>query len=85
MTRNIETSTGEQIACRLYQQVSDPDELVKFEDIPIDRRPSRTYLNVILTGAEESELPIGYIDDLKKIPHNTRDASDDMLKLLGME
>lgn len=70
--------------CRLYQQVNDPTESVKFEDIPINRRPSRTYLNCILQGAEESELPIEYINDLKVIPHNTRDAID-MLKQLGWE
>lgn len=85
LTKNIETPTGEEITCRLYQQVNNPNESVKFEDIPIDRRPSRTYLNVILEGAEESELPIEYINDLKRIPHNLRDAPAAMLKQLGWE
>lgn len=84
MTKNIETPTGEQIECRLYQQVNNPEESVKFEDIPIDRQPSRTYLKCILQGAAESELPTEYINDLKRIPHNTRDAVG-MSKQLGWE
>lgn len=85
LTKSIETATGEQITCRLYQQTTDPNEFVKFEDIPIDRQPSKSYINCILQGAEESELPIEYINDLRKIPHNTRDASITMLKQLGWE
>lgn len=82
LTKSIETPTGEQITCRLYQQVNDPKESVKLEDIPVDRQPSKTYLNCILKGAEESELPSEYVNDLKRIPHNARDASDVMLKNL---
>lgn len=85
MTEIVETPTGEKITCRLYQQVNDPNNLVRFEDIPAERQPSKTYLNCILKGAEESKLPPDYIDDLKKIPHNNNEASEALLEQLALE
>ncbi|KAJ6635519.1 Gamma-glutamylcyclotransferase [Pseudolycoriella hygida] len=85
LMKSIETPNGEELPCRLYQQVRNPTESVKFEDIPFDRQPSKTYLKCILDGAVESELPSDYIDSLEKIPNNGRDASPTMLKQLGWE
>lgn len=82
LTKNIETPTGDQITCRLYQQVNNPDVTYQLENLPIDRQPSRTYLKCILDGAEESQLPIEYIDKLKRIPHNNRDANNPALQQL---
>lgn len=85
LMKTVETPTGERITCRLYQQVNDPIDLVKLEDIPMERQPSKTYLNCIIQGAEESKLPPFYIDNLKKIPDNNNEASKVMLEQLGLE
>ena len=83
LMKQIETPTGEYIECRLYQQVENPVDLVNFEDIPLERQPSKTYLTVIWQGADESQLPLNYIESLKRIPHNNNNASDTLLKQLG--
>ncbi|KAG4071272.1 hypothetical protein HA402_003976 [Bradysia odoriphaga] len=76
LTKSIITPTGEEINCRVYQQINYPDEFYELEDLPIDRQPSRSYLNCILKGAYESQLPIEYIYDLWKIPHNNQNANN---------
>lgn len=76
LTKDVETTVGEQIACRVYEQVTNPDVMYEPADLPLERQPSRTYLSVIWKGAEESQLPVEYINDLKRIPHNNRDANN---------
>ncbi|KAG4078398.1 hypothetical protein HA402_013108 [Bradysia odoriphaga] len=76
LTKDVETPNGERITCRVYQKVTNPEETYELEDLPLDRQPSRTYLTCILKGAEESQLPVEYIDKLKRIPHNNRDANN---------
>ncbi|XP_037050113.1 gamma-glutamylcyclotransferase-like [Bradysia coprophila] len=76
LTKSIITPTGGQIDCRVYQQIKYPDVFYELEDLPVDRQPSRSYLNCILKGAYESQLPIEYIYDLWKIPHNNQDANN---------
>ncbi len=80
LTKTIETPTGEQITCRTYQKVIGPDETYRLEDLPLDRQPSKTYLKCILNGAAESQLPVEYINILKTIPHNNREAPDFMFR-----
>lgn len=82
LTITAETPSGEEITCRVYQQVSQPnaDEIYPLERLPTDRQPSRTYLTVIQKGAEESQLPAGYIDLLYRIPHNNQEANNAELR-----
>lgn len=68
MNENIETATGDIISCRLYQQVNPLDV------DPEKRKPSITYLNTIIKGAEECKLPDFYLQSLKSFPNNGKDA-----------
>lgn len=51
---------------------------------PLTRMPSKTYMNVILNGAEESKLPKEYIQKLREIVHNGQDAHPSLLEKLNM-
>lgn len=68
--------------CRTYQQTINPPARNDDEELPLDRRPSITYLDVILKGATECQLPEEYIQKLKKIPHNGQEASPKMIEKL---
>ncbi|XP_044743463.1 gamma-glutamylcyclotransferase-like [Chrysoperla carnea] len=65
---NIETTEGNLITCKTYQQTESPELLNEGESLPLDRRPSELYKSVILEGAVESGLPNDYIEQLRKIP-----------------
>lgn len=75
-------SNGEKMPCRTYQQTINPPPCENIEELPLERRPSSTYLNCILTGALECQLPDDYIERLKKIPHNGNEASPKMIERL---
>lgn len=81
----IHTSEGSTIECRTYQQTINPPSTGDNVDIPLERRPSITYLNCILKGAIECQLPDYYIEKLKKIPHNGQEASAKMIEKLSKE
>ncbi|XP_072941416.1 gamma-glutamylcyclotransferase-like [Epargyreus clarus] len=81
---NIFTADGEKVECRTYQQTVNPEVRKPAEQIPPERRPSITYLNCILQGAIECNLPKEYINELKKIPHNGQEASPKMIAKLNM-
>lgn len=83
ITKDVETPSGEKITCRTYEKVITPDVKYEFEDLPLDRQPSRTYLTVIWKGADESGLPSEYINDLKRIPHNNRDAESSEFRMFS--
>lgn len=65
----ILTPEGKVEKCRLYQQVDTPT-INENELLPDDRKPSGTYLDVIIQGAKESNLPEEYQKFLKSFPHN---------------
>lgn len=67
---DIETPIGKVLKCRVYQQCKNPEEHVKLSLLPKCRRPSPLYLETILKGAYESQLPDDYIKLLETIPHN---------------
>ncbi|KOC68610.1 Gamma-glutamylcyclotransferase [Habropoda laboriosa] len=67
---DVETSTGKLLRCRVYQQCNKPNEHLKLCTLPKHRRPSPLYLETILKGAKESQLPHDYIKFLETIPHN---------------
>ncbi|XP_043279063.1 gamma-glutamylcyclotransferase-like [Venturia canescens] len=56
--------------CRVYQQCTNPEEFQVLSQLPEERRPSQVYLNTIIQGAVENELPSYYIEFLKTIAHN---------------
>ncbi|XP_012225596.1 gamma-glutamylcyclotransferase-like isoform X2 [Linepithema humile] len=75
---NVETPNGTILKCRVYQQCSNPKEYIKPIDFPMNKRPSPLYLNMILKGAEEHNLPTDYIKFLKTIPHNGYEGEYDI-------
>lgn len=70
MNKTIETINGDLITCRVYQQVTNPDDKWRINDIPVERQPSFSYLQAIKMGAIDSQLPKEYIAFLDTIPHN---------------
>ncbi|KAL6262422.1 hypothetical protein P5V15_007508 [Pogonomyrmex californicus] len=78
MQINVETPSGTTLNCRVYQQCDNPKEYIKPEDFPMEKRPSPLYINMILEGAKENNLPADYIEFLKSIPHNGYEGEYDI-------
>ncbi|KAG5884656.1 hypothetical protein JTB14_005400 [Gonioctena quinquepunctata] len=74
---DVRTSDGEVVKCRCYRQVGSAEE-VKLEDLPAERKPTPAYVDTMVKGAEESGIPVEYINLLKKIPHNGSDVKPDL-------
>ncbi|XP_032688501.1 gamma-glutamylcyclotransferase-like [Odontomachus brunneus] len=70
MSVNVETPNGTTLNCRVYQQCHNPTEYIIPVDLPVDRRPSPLYLEMIIKGAQDNNLPNYYISFLKSIPDN---------------
>lgn len=70
---------NEIIPCRTYQLVHNPTSPMDPKNRSLSRQPSKTYLNVILNGAEETGLPADYICFLRSFKHNGNSATDDDL------
>jgi len=68
---NIVTPNGDNVLCRCYMLVNQP---VKQIPLPLERRPSKAYLETILLGANESGLPLDYLQFLSGIPDNGNDG-----------
>lgn len=66
----VETPNSEIFICRSYQLCKLPEKIPDEKMRPDDRKPSLLYLNVIIRGAVESQLPNYYIEKLKQIQHN---------------
>ncbi|CAG9581605.1 unnamed protein product [Danaus chrysippus] len=80
----VVTPEGEKLKCRTYQQTINPPLRAPGEELPIERRPSSTYMDCIIKGAVECNLPEDYIVKLKKIPHNGQKASQKMIDQLNL-
>lgn len=77
LTVDIERlDTTEFITCRCYQLVHNPAESLEPTDRPVERCPSRDYLNVVVNGAVESKFSDEYVDFLKSFKHNGKDANN---------
>lgn len=85
LIKEIETPDGEKLECRLYIMVEQPTDIVDLTDNgrSDERKPSQTYLNTIVKGAIESQLPQEYIELLQSITDNGKQASPDMLAKLA--
>lgn len=74
-----------EIKCRSYQLVFNPETPIDPVNREETRKPSKTYLNVIINGAIESELPFSYVEFLKTFQHNDKLAADaDLIKSLQL-
>lgn len=85
LIKEVETPDGEILECRMYQMLNTPKNKIKLSDPKIspERQPSKTYLEVIHRGADESKLPEEYVKFLKKIVHNGREAHPELFKKLN--
>lgn len=70
LTVDVNTPSGTVLNCRVYQQCNNPAEHVNPCLLPSQRRPSPLYIETILKGGRENNLPADYIKFLKTIPHN---------------
>lgn len=76
----------EEISCRTYQLVHNPEEPLDPDDRPFARQPSKTYLTVILNGAEETGLPADYKSFLASFKHNGKTATNkDLVAQLNLK
>lgn len=84
LIKGITLPNGETIECRLYQISNAPTEKIDLTEsnTPFERQPSQTYIETIVKGAIESELPAEYIEFLRNITHNKELACLDMLEKL---
>ncbi|KAJ2948136.1 hypothetical protein O0L34_g9936 [Tuta absoluta] len=75
---------GLTVECRTYQQTINPELRPQDEWLPTrpNRLPSKTYMEVILRGAIECNMPKDYIEFLRSIPHNNKEASPEMMEKL---
>lgn len=76
----VETPEGESKTCRCYKLVDNPPPLGPNNEFT--KEPSKTYLSVIITGAKETGLPEEYLNKLKQIKSNGRQAVPQLLKAL---
>lgn len=86
MSVRVTLDGKEQISCRTYQLVHNPASPLDPQNRPFERQPSRTYLSVILNGAEETGLPSDYIKFLKSFKHNGNEAiNKDLVAQLNLK
>lgn len=82
---DVELPNGQLQRCFVYEQCDNPKEHIKFTAFPKERRPSQVYLNTILVGARESQLPDEYQTILQKIPHNGFNENVDLSLQLNIQ
>lgn len=77
---------AEEVSCRTYQLVHNPPKPLEPNTRPFERQPSKTYLTVILNGADETGLPADYIEFLKSFQHNGNEAKNkDLVAQLNLK
>ncbi|CAB3240960.1 unnamed protein product [Arctia plantaginis] len=74
---------GTEVLARTYQEIDNPSKTENGKDLPLDRRPSSTYLEVIALGAIESHLPAEYVGFIFAFPTNGKLASTQIRNQLG--
>lgn len=79
----VTTPSGQQLVARTYIETNNPDKVKNGTDIPMGRRPSNTYLEVIALGAIESHLPADYVGYIFSFPTNGKMASKTRREELG--
>ncbi|KAK4872974.1 hypothetical protein RN001_015003 [Aquatica leii] len=71
---NVEMPDGNTINGYTYMLTKNPDRYIPLNQLPNARQPSKSYMDVIVKGAEESGLPTFYQDMLKSVSHNDYDG-----------
>ncbi|XP_060804874.1 gamma-glutamylcyclotransferase-like [Amyelois transitella] len=79
LNKTVTMPGGISVEARTYQAT----KLPSFDDLPMQRQPSNTYLQVIFLGAVESKLPADYIGSLLTINPNGQFANETIRKSLG--
>ncbi|PZC76375.1 hypothetical protein B5X24_HaOG204742 [Helicoverpa armigera] len=79
----VTTRNGQYLVARTYIEVHNPNITVNPWDLPPERRPSNTYLEVIALGAIESRLPAEYIGFIFSFPTNGKMATKERREQLG--
>jgi len=78
-------NSNDEVVCRAYHLSDQPKTDVHGQtcttDIPHCRQPSRTYLKVLVKGAEETGIPSEYVKWLKGLRHNDKNVESMELKL----
>ncbi|XP_026738931.1 gamma-glutamylcyclotransferase-like isoform X1 [Trichoplusia ni] len=82
-TVTVVLPNGSKVECRTYQQTINPPVRKNGEELPEERRPCITYMECIINGAIECGIPKYYIDELKTIPNNGKEASPKMIEQLN--
>lgn len=77
----IETPSGKLLNCRVYQLVNVPGELQANQTVT--KKPSHTYIEVLISGALESALPVHYVNWLKSIEHNGQHGIPELVNALN--
>ncbi|XP_073827947.1 gamma-glutamylcyclotransferase-like [Musca autumnalis] len=70
-------SLNNSIDCRAYHLCKQPQGHLKSmptEKVPEERQPSLTYLKTLVKGAEETGIPLDYVQWLRSIRHNSKIA-----------
>jgi len=79
-----------EIPARLYVITKEPKGNVRdmpINEVPEDRQPSKTYLQVMVKGAIESSIPEYYVKWLKGFKHNNQTVKhlEELLELQSVE
>ncbi|XP_059621994.1 gamma-glutamylcyclotransferase-like isoform X1 [Phlebotomus argentipes] len=81
----IETPRGETLICRVYQLVNNPDDYPVKNGVRIEeRKPSYSYIQVLINGAIESGLPEYYVEFLKSVEHNGNLGKPELISSLNL-
>ncbi|XP_013134627.1 PREDICTED: gamma-glutamylcyclotransferase-like [Papilio polytes] len=79
----VTTPQGRDLIARTYREIILLPKLSEGETLPPARRPSNTYLQVMILGAYEAGLPPQYIGYLHTFPTNGRIADSHIRNKLG--
>lgn len=84
-------ATDSEIVCRAYHLTKQPETELHGspgardadKEVPFERKPSETYLKVLVKGAVETGIPDSYVAWLKSLKHNdnTVQKMEDQLEL----
>ncbi|GAB0086328.1 Gamma-glutamylcyclotransferase [Sergentomyia squamirostris] len=81
----IETPRGEVFICRVYQLVNNPDGYPVKNGVTLEeRKPSYSYIQVLINGGIESRLPEYYIEFLKSVEHNGNLGKPELISSLNL-
>uniref|UniRef100_A0A0A9YU02 gamma-glutamylcyclotransferase n=1 Tax=Lygus hesperus TaxID=30085 RepID=A0A0A9YU02_LYGHE len=69
---SVKTLSGEVVTCRCYCLVNQPS-YPEVPNVP-NLLPSKVYMDTVIRGAKESQLPEDYIKMLEAIPNNGYDG-----------